>query len=177
MKREDKKLIIESLTEQIKGASHFYLTDISELNAADTTLLRRICFKENIQMVVAKNTLLNKALEQVNANYKEFESVLKGNTSIMFSEAGNAPAKLIKDFRKKHKKPILKAAYVEESVYIGDDQLDALVAIKSKNELIGDVIGLLQSPAKNVISALQSGGTILHGVLKTLSEKEESASE
>jgi large subunit ribosomal protein L10 len=177
MKREDKKLIIESLTEQIKSASHFYLTDISDLNAADTTLLRRICFKENIQMVVAKNTLLSKALEQVKAEYKEFDAVLKGNTSIMFSESGNAPAKLIKDFRKKHKKPILKAAYVEESVYIGDDQLDALVAIKSKNELIGDVIGLLQSPAKNVISALQSGGTILHGVLKTLSEKEESVSE
>jgi large subunit ribosomal protein L10 len=173
MKREDKKIVIDSLTEQIRNASHFYLTDISELNAAATSLLRRACFKENIQIVVAKNTLLNKALEQVKEEYKEFNSILTGNTSIMFSDVANAPAKLIKDFRKKHKKPLLKAAYVEESVYIGDNQLEALVAIKSKNELIGDVIGLLQSPAKNVISALQSGGQILTGILKTLSEKGE----
>jgi len=172
MKREDKKLIIDSLTEQIKTSNHFYLADISNLNAEATSLLRRTCFKQDIQMVVVKNTLLQKALEQVGEEYKEFDDILKGNTSIMFSESGNAPAKLIKDFRKKHKKPILKGAYVEESVYIGDDQLEALIAVKSKNELIGDVIGLLQSPAKNVISALKSGGTTIAGLLKTLSEKE-----
>jgi len=172
MKREDKKLIIESLTEQIKATKHFYLADISGLDAEASSLLRRTCFKNDIQMVVAKNTLLKKALEQV-GEYKELDVVLKGNTSVMFSETGNAPAKLIKEFSKKHKKPVLKGAYVESSFYIGAEQLDILVAIKSKEELIGDVIGLLQSPAKNVISALQSGGNTLTGILKTLSEKED----
>jgi len=172
MIREDKKLIIESLSEQIKASNHFYLADISNLNAEKTSLLRRTCFKENIQMIVVKNTILRKALEQVGEEYKEFDAILKGNTTIMFSEIGNAPAKLIKTFSKKHKKPVLKGAYVEESIYIGENQLDALLAVKSKNELIGDVIGLLQSPAKNVISALQSGGNTLTGILKTLSQKE-----
>lgn len=173
MKREDKQLVIENLTEKIKASDHFYLADVSELNAEATSSLRRECFKSDIQMVVVKNTLLKKAFDQVSEDYKEFDAILKGNTSIMFTETGNAPAKLIKKFRKKYKKPLLKGAFVEESIYLGDEQLDALVAVKSKNELIGDVIGLLQSPAKNVISALKSGGSTIAGIVKTLSEKED----
>ncbi len=177
MKREDKSQIIDNIGNQIKNYSHFYLADISELNAADTSDLRRLCFKNEIKLVVVKNTLLKRALNETGDNeFEQFDSVLKGNTSVMFSNTGNAPAKLIKQFRKKNKKlnkPLLKAAYVEESFYFGDDQLEALVTIKSKEELIGDLIGLLQSPAKNVISSLQSGGNTLHGVLETLSKKEE----
>lgn len=171
MKREDKAEIINELVEKLKQASHFYLTDTSELNAEVTSNLRRKCFEKEVELLVVKNTLLKKAMEQSDADYSEMFEVLKGSTSIMFTETGNLPGKLIKDFRKKSKKPIVKAAYVEETVYIGDDQLDVLANIKSKNELIADVIGLLQSPAKNVVSALQSGGQTLTGVLKTLSEK------
>ena len=171
MKRSEKYEIISSLTEQINSSSHFYLTDIENLNAAKTSDLRRLCDKQNVELVVVKNTLLRIALEASNKDAKELYDVLKGNTSVMFCENANLPAKLIKDFKKKNKKPILKGAYVQESVYIGEDQLDVLVTIKSKNELLGEVIGLLQSPMKNVIGALQSGGTTIHGVLKTLSEK------
>ncbi len=171
MKREDKADIINELTQRLKKATHFYLTDTSELNAVDTSKLRRKCFEKEIELVVVKNTLLKKAMEQSEADYSEMFGVLKGATSIMFTEVGNTPGKLIKEFRKKSDKPIVKAAYVEETVYLGDDQLDILSTIKSKDELIADVIGLLQSPAKNVISALQSSGQILSGVLKTLSEK------
>ena len=172
MKREDKAAIISELSQKLKDASHFYLTDISELNAEDTSFLRRKCFEKEIELVVVKNTLLKKAMEQSEADYSEIFDVLKGSTSIMFTETGNVPGKLIQEFRKKSDKPIVKAAYVEESVYIGDDQLVTLATIKSKNELIADVISLLQSPAKNVISALQSSGQTLTGVLKTLSERE-----
>lgn len=172
MKREDKSNLIDSLTEQINSANHFYLADISGLNAVDTSLLRRECFKQDIKLQVVKNTLLKKALEKSDKNTEELYSILKENTSIMFSEVGNGPAKLIKKFRKDHKKPILKAAYVEESCYIGDEQLDNLVNIKSKDELVADIIALLQSPVKNVISSLQSGGQTLVGVLETLSNKE-----
>ena len=172
MKSSEKQVIISNLQEQIDSYNHFYLTDISGLNASDTSDLRRLCFKQNVKLVVAKNTLLRKALESSNKNTEGLYDALKGNTSVMFTENGNAPAKLIKDFRKKHKKPVLKAAYVEESVYVGENQLDALVAVKSKNEVIADVIALLQSPMKTVLSQLQSGGNTIHGVLETLKERE-----
>jgi large subunit ribosomal protein L10 len=171
MKRSEKQEIISSLTEQINSSSHFYLTDIESLNAARTSALRRLCDKQKVKLVVVKNTLLRRALEASDKDAEELYDVLSGNTSVMFCENANVPAKLIKDFKKKNKLPILKGAYVQESVYIGEDQLDVLLTIKSKNELIGEVIGLLQSPMKNVIGALQSGGNIIHGVLKTLAEK------
>lgn len=172
MKKEDKDKIIESLVEKINNYKNFYLADTSELNAADTTALRRKCFEKQIKLEVVKNTLLKKALERVEGNFGEIYGALNYSTSIMFSETSNGPAKLIKEFRKNKPKPVLKAAYVEESIYVGDNQLDALVNLKSKYELIGDVIGLLQSPSKNVISALQSGGGKLAGIVKTLSERE-----
>jgi large subunit ribosomal protein L10 len=172
MKSSDKKVIIDNLQEQIDSYNHFYLTDISGLNAENTSNLRRLCFKQNVKLVVVKNTLLRKALESSNKNVEEIYDALKGNTSVMFTADANVPAKLIKDFSKRHKKPVLKAAYVQESVYIGADQLDALIAVKSKNELIADVVALLQSPMKTVIGQLQSGGNIIHGVLKTLGERE-----
>lgn len=172
MKSSDKKVIIDNLQEQIDSYNHFYLTDISGLNAENTSNLRRLCFKQNVKLVVVKNTLLRKALESSNKNVEEIYDALKGNTSVMFTADANVPAKLIKDFSKRHKKPVLKAAYVQESVYIGADQLDALIAVKSKNELIADVVALLQSPMKTVIGQLQSGGNIIHGVLKTLGEKQ-----
>jgi large subunit ribosomal protein L10 len=171
MKREDKAVVINELAQKLKDASHFYLTDISSLNAEDTSNLRRKCFEKDIELLVVKNTLLRKAMEQSERDYSEMFEVLKGATSVMFTEAANVPGKLIKELRKKSDKPVVKAAYVEETVYIGDNMLDTLATIKSKNELIADVISLLQSPAKNVISALQSGGQTITGVLKTLSEK------
>jgi large subunit ribosomal protein L10 len=172
MRREEKNAIIDSLTERFKEYSHFYLTDTAQLNAADTSDLRRKCFDNEIKLVVVKNTLLKRALAQSDVNFEELYPVLKGTTSIMFTQSGNAPAKLIKEFRRRHDKPLLKGAYVQESVYVGDNMLDALISVKTKQELIGDIIMILQSPAKNVISALQSGGTIIHGVLETLSKKE-----
>jgi len=173
MRRKEKNAIIDSLAEKMNEFSHFYLTDTAQLNAADTSDLRRKCFEYNVKLIVVKNTLLKRVLEQSSVDFEELYPVLKGPTSIMFTQSGNIPAKLIKEFRKKHDKPVLKGAFVQESVYVGDNMLDALVAIKTKDELIGDVIMLLQSPAKNVISALQSGGTKIHGVLETLSKKEE----
>jgi large subunit ribosomal protein L10 len=172
MNKEDKDKIIKSLIEKLDSSSNFYLADISELNAADTTALRRKCFEKEIKLEVVKNTLLKKAFENSNGKYDELFGVLENPTSIMFTETANVPAKLIKEFRKKHKKPVLKAAYVQESVYVGEDQLDALINIKSKNEVIGDIIGMLQSPAKNIVSALQSGGGKIAGIVKTLSERE-----
>lgn len=171
MRREEKNDIINSLTENISQFSHFYLTDIAQLNAADTSALRRKCFEKEIKLVVVKNTLLKRALEQSGKDLAELYDVLKGSTSVMFSNSGNAPAKLIKEFRRKKDKPLLKGAYVQESVYVGDNMLDSLVSLKTRDELIGDIIMLLQSPAKNVISALQSGGNTIHGVLETLSKK------
>ncbi|MFD2915441.1 50S ribosomal protein L10 [Psychroserpens luteus] len=172
MTREEKSQVIEELTAQLADNANIYLADISGLNAGNTSDLRRACFKANVQLNVVKNTLLTKAMEASDRDFGELPSVLKGNTSIMYSETGNAPAKVIKNFRKKSDKPVLKGAFIEEAVYIGDDQLDMLVDIKSKEELIGDIIGLLQSPAKNVISALKSSGGTIAGILKTLSEKE-----
>lgn len=173
MRKEEKTKMIEVILEQVNSFSHVYLTDISGLNAEDTSDLRRKCFENDIKLAVVKNTLLKLALDKAEGEYEELYDTLVGNTTLMFSNTGNAPAKLIKEFRKKGEKPILKSAYVEQSTYIGDDQIEALSTIKSKEELIGDVIALLQSPAKNVISALQSSGHILSGLVKTLSEREE----
>ena len=173
MTREEKSQVIENLTTQLADNQIIYLADISGLNALQTTNLRRACFKAGVKLEVVKNTLLHKAMDAADKDFGELASTLKGNTSIMISETGNAPAKVIKEFRKKAEKPLLKGAYVEEAVYIGDDQLDNLVNIKSKEEVIGDIIGLLQSPAKNVISALKSGGNTLSGLVKTLSERAE----
>ena len=172
MTREEKSKVIKELTVELADNSNIYLTDISGLNAGSTSDLRRACFKANVRLAVVKNTLLEKAMEASDREFGDLPSVLKGNTSVMYSETGNAPAKVIKAFRKKSEKPLLKGAFIEESIYIGDEQLDMLVDIKSKEELIGEVITLLQSPAKNVISALQSGGGKLSGILKTLSQKE-----
>jgi large subunit ribosomal protein L10 len=172
MRREEKNTIIDSLAEKLKKYSHFYLTDTAQLNAADTSDLRRKCFENDIKLVVVKNTLLRRALEMSEGDFNELYPVLKGTTSIMFTQTGNTPARLIKEFRKRHDKPVLKGAYVQESIYIGDDMLDALVSVKTKQELIGEIILILQSPARNVISALQSGGNKIHGVLETLSLKE-----
>jgi large subunit ribosomal protein L10 len=171
MTREEKLIVIEDLTAQLAENSTIYLADISGLDATTTSNLRRACFKANVKLSVVKNTLLAKAMEASEKDFGELPEVLKGNTSLMFAEAGNGPAKLIKTFRKKSDKPLLKGAFVEEAVFIGDDKLDTLVSIKSKEEMIGEIIGLLQSPAKNVISGLKSGGGKLAGILKTLSEK------
>ena len=171
MTREEKSQVIQDLTAKLADTSTIYLADISGLDATTTSNLRRACFKADVQLSVIKNTLLAKAMEASDKDFGDLPSVLKGNTSMLVAEAANAPAKLIKEFRKKSDKPFLKGAYAEESIYIGDDQLDALVNIKSREELIGDIITLLQSPAKNVISALQSGGNKLSGILTTLSEK------
>lgn len=172
MKKEDKSKVIEQIAATLQEYENFYLTDIATLNAAKTSNLRRECSKQDIKLMVVKNTLLHKALDSLDGNYEDLYPVLKGNTAIMFSNVANAPAKLI-DKYKAEKVPAFKGAYVQESFFIGETALNDLVNIKSKTELIGEVIALLQSPAKNVISALQSGGTLLHGVLKTLSEKED----
>ncbi len=171
MNREEKSQVIEDLTAQLAENANIYVADISGLNAGDTSDLRRACFKANVSLSVVKNTLLAKAMEASDKDFGDIPSILKGNSSIMFSETGNAPAKVIKTFRKKAKLPLLKGAFVEESVFIGDDQLDVLVDIKSKEELIGEIVGLLQSPAKNVVSALKSSGGKIAGILKTLSEE------
>ena len=172
MTREEKSQVIEELTAQLAENTNIYLADISGLNAETTSNLRRACFKANVSLAVVKNTLLEKAMEASDKDFGELPTILKGNTSVMYSETGNAPAKVIKAFRKKSDRPLLKGAFIEEAIYLGDEQLDTLVDIKSKEELIGDIIGLLQSPAKNVISALKSGGGTIAGIIKTLSEKE-----
>jgi len=172
MTREEKSIAIQDLTAQLADTGVVYIADISGLNAQATSNLRRAAFRAGIKLEVVKNTLLEKAMEASENDYGDLPSILKGNTSIFISETGNAPAKLIKEFRKKSDKPILKGAYINEAVYIGDEQLDALVALKSKEEVIGDIIGLLQSPAKNVISALKSGGSTIAGLVKTLSERQ-----
>ncbi|MCM4153903.1 50S ribosomal protein L10 [Arenibacter sp. N53] len=171
MTREEKLNVIQDLTAQLGDSSTIYLADISGLNAETTSALRRACYKADIKLAVVKNTLLAKAMEASDKDFGELPTVLKGNTSLMFSDTGNAPAKLIKTFRKKSNKPLLKGAYIAEAIYVGDDQLDALESIKSKDEMVGEIIGLLQSPAKNVISGLKSGGGKLAGILKTLSER------
>jgi large subunit ribosomal protein L10 len=174
MTKAEKDAFINELSEQLTGVNVFYLADTSALDAEATTALRRNCFKANVSLQVVKNTLLEKALAKIDGvDYGDLPSVLAGPTSLMIAEAGNAPAKVIKEFRKKYDKPILKGAFVEESIYIGEENLDALVAIKSKNELIGELITLLQSPAKNVISALKAPAGNLSGILKALEERAE----
>ena len=172
MRKEDKGAIISQLAEVVKEYGHFYLVDTTAMDAAATSELRRKCFKADIKMVVVKNTLLEKALMTIEeVDYSPLFGSLKGTTAVMFSEVANAPAKLLKEY--KDGVPSLKAAYAEEGIYVGADQLEALANIKSKNEVIADIVALLQSPAKNVISALQSGGNTIHGVLKTLGERAE----
>jgi large subunit ribosomal protein L10 len=174
MRKEEKTQIIESLAAQFDVTPNFYIADISGLNAEKTAMLRRACFEKNIKLLVVKNTLLRKALEQKGlADSENLFPILAGPTAVMFTENVNVPAKLIKEFGKEHGKPVLKGALIQECAYVGANQLEALIAIKSREELIGDIIGLLQSPVQNVISALQSnGGGKLAGIVKTLSEKE-----
>ena len=176
MKKEDKSVIIAQLSEKLKEYGNFYLTDIEALNATKTSELRKACFKKDIKLIVVKNTLLKKTLESADNDFSPLYDVLTGNTAVMFSTVINAPARLIKDFTKsvrkgEQAKPRLKAAYVQESFYIGAENLDALVNLKSREEMIADVVGLLQSPVKNLISALSSGGQTIHGILKTLEER------
>ena len=171
MKREEKQVIIDNLTEQIKSYKHLYVSDISELDAAATQDLRRECFKAGIILIQVKNTLLKVALDGLEANYEDLYGSLKGSSAVMLCETGNAPAKLIKEFRKSHDKPVFKAAYVEECVYVGENQLESLVNVKSKEELLGDIILLLQSPMQKLISSLESGKNTIGGVLKTLEDR------
>ncbi|HAB35078.1 MAG TPA: 50S ribosomal protein L10 [Cryomorphaceae bacterium] len=172
MTREEKNQLIDSITAALESSATVYITDIAGLDAENTSNLRRACHKADIKMTVVKNALLKKAMERSTKDFGELSTVLKGNSSIMIAEAGNAPAKLIKEFRKKSQKPILKGAYVEEAIFIGDSQLETLTNLKSKNELIGDVILLLQSPIKNVLSGLQgSGGQTIAGLIKALEER------
>ena len=172
MKQEQKAQIIEEIAQDLANYSHVYVTDISGFTVSTVNQLRRLCFKRDVKLKVVKNTLLKRAMEQAEADYSEIYPVLNGATSIMLCNTGNVPARLIKEFRAKNDKPLIKAAFIEETAYIGDDQLEALCNIKSREELIGDIIALLQSPAKNVVSALQSGGGKLAGIVKTLSERQ-----
>lgn len=174
MTREEKTKFISDFSDKLQNAEVVYLADVAGLNADTTAKLRRLCFNKNVSLQVVKNTLLKKAMENVEGkDFSELYDSLKGNTSVMISEVGNAPAKLIKEFRAKADKPVLKGAWIDQTVFVGDDQLETLATLKSKEELIGDVITLLQSPAKNVISALKSGDSKLAGIVKTLSERPE----
>ncbi len=175
MNKEQKTAAIEDLKEKVGQYDNFYLTDASAMTVEDVNKLRRLCFENGIRFEVVKNTLLRKAFEAHGTKYEGLYNLLHGETSVMFSESSNQPAKVIKKFRKENEKekPILKGAYVGADVFVGDNSLDALISLKSKEELIGEIIGLLQSPAKNVISALLSGEKKLAGIVKTLSEKEE----
>ncbi len=166
----DKNKIIDSLADKLSKYNNFYITDVSDLKAEENSKLRRLCFNKKVTLQIVKNTLLKKALEKSNIELGNIDDVLKGNTSLMFSESGNVPAKIIKAFRKDIGKPIIKAAYIEKEIYFGD-QLEMFISIKTKNELVGEIIHLLQSPAKNVISALQSGRTKISGIVKTLASK------
>ncbi|MBP3827926.1 MAG: 50S ribosomal protein L10 [Prevotella sp.] len=172
MKKEVKDTIIVELGEKLKEYSHFYLVDVTGLNAEATSALRRKCFKNEIKMVVVKNKLLHKAFEASEIDFEPLYGALKGNTAVMFCNTANVPAKLLKDY-KKEGIPALKAAYAEEGIFVGADKLDELISIKSKNELIADVVAMLQAPAQGVISALESGAGTIHGVLETLSERAE----
>ena len=173
MTKEEKNQFIDVLDKSIQENSNFYLADISGLSAEESSNLRRLCFKKEVSLQVVKNTLLKKALERNDSSFEELYDVLKGNTSIMFTDTANAPAKVIKEFRKKHDKPVFKAAYLDSSFYIGEEYLDTLSELKSKNEIIAEIVALLQSPAKNIISSLQSGGSKLSGIVKTLAERSE----
>lgn len=171
MRKEEKHEVVLALAEQMKEYGNFYITDTSDLTVAKVNAIRRKCFENDIVIQVAKNTLIRKAMEAVGGDFEPLYDVLKGSSSVMFSKSGNAPAKLIKQLRKAGDKPVLKAAYIDSSIFIGDNQLDTLVNLKSKEELVADIIALLQSPAKNVLSGLQSGGNKLAGIVKTLQER------
>ncbi|HTI60665.1 50S ribosomal protein L10 [Mucilaginibacter sp.] len=171
MNKEEKNDLVLALTEQIKEYGNFYITDTANLTVAKVNAIRRKCFESDITMQVAKNTLIKKAMEASEGDFSPIFDVLKGSSTILFTRSATAPAKLIKQLRKTGEKPILKAAYIESAIFIGDNQLDTLINLKSKEQLIGEIIGLLQSPAKNVISGLQSGGNKLAGIVKTLQER------
>lgn len=171
MKKEEKYEVVNALVEQIKEYSNFYVTDTSNLTVAKINAIRRKCFESDIKIQVAKNSLIKKAVESIGGDFTPMYDALKGSSSVMFSKSTTAPAKLIKELRRTGDKPLLKVAYIDSAFFIGDNQLDALVNLKSKEQLIGEVIGLLQSPAKNVISTLQSGGNKLAGIVKTLQER------
>jgi len=171
MRKEEKQAIVQALAEQIKSYGSFYITDTADLSVAKVNNIRRKGHEQGIAIQVVKNTLIGKALIAAGIDSEELRGVLKGASTMMFSETGNAPAKLIKQLRREGDKPLLKAAYIQETAFVGDDQLNALVSLKSKEELVADVIALLQSPMKNVISALQSGGNTVTGLLKTLEER------
>ena len=173
MNKKEKNEFIDVLNNMLEENKNFYLTDIAGLTAEESSSLRRMCYKQNVTIQVVKNTLLKKAFDKNATNFDQLDDVLKGNTSLMFSDSPKAPAKVITDFRKKSKKPILKAAHIEDEFYIGDNNLSILEKLKTKNELIADIIMLLQSPAKNVVSSLQSSSSILSGIVKTLSERKE----
>ncbi len=174
MKREEKDVIIGEITELLDKYPTIYVTDTTSLSVAKTNQLRRLCFNKGVKMLVAKNTLIQKAMEKKDADaYQDLFASLKGTSAMMFSEVGNVPARLIKEFRKGTDKPVLKGAWIDTAVFLGDNQLETLTNLKSRNELIGDIISLLQSPAKNVISALSSSGGKLAGIVKTLSERPE----
>ena len=172
MRKEEKQAIVEALTDQIKNYGNFYITDTADLTVVKVSSIRRKCFESGIVMQVAKNTLIQKAMEAAGVDSEELSGALTGHSTLMFSTVANAPAKLIKELRKTGPKPVLKGAYIDSAVFIGDEQIDSLATLKSKEELVGDIIGLLQSPAKNVISALQSGGNTIAGLVKTLQERE-----
>jgi large subunit ribosomal protein L10 len=171
MNKEEKHDLVLALSEQMKEFGNFYITDTSDLTVAKINNIRRQCFDSDITMKVAKNSLIKKAMEAAGGDYTAMFDVLKGSSSILFSKSATAPAKLIKKLRKQGDKPVLKAAYIDSAIFVGDNQLDTLIKLKSKEQLIGEIIGLLQSPAKNVISALQSGGNTLAGLVKTLQER------
>ena len=174
MKKQDKSVLIDELKEKFEQNSNFYLADSSSLTVAQINNFRRVCYEKGIEVLVVKNTLARKAMESFDEskNYAELYDILKGPTTLLFASTANLPAKVIKEFRKKDEKPLIKAAYVDTSIFVGDNQIDALISLKSKEELVGEIIGLLQSPAKNVISALKSGGNTLAGLVKTLQERE-----
>lgn len=172
MRKEVKDTIINELGQKLKEYPHFYLVDVTGLNAEATSNLRRKCFKSEIKMVVVKNTLLHKAFEASDVDFEPLYSTLKGTTAVLFTHTANVPAKLLKEYTKEGI-PALKGAYAEECVYVGADKLSELASLKSKNEVIAEIVALLQSPAKNVVSALQSGANTIHGVLKTLGERPE----
>jgi large subunit ribosomal protein L10 len=173
MNKKEKNELIDILNNMLDENKNFYLADIAGLTAEESSSLRRLCYKQNVTIQVVKNTLLKKALDKNSTDFAQLDDILKGNTSLMFANEAKAPASVIKTFRKKSDKPILKAAHIEEEFYIGDNNLSMLSELKSKNELIGDIITLLQSPAKNVISSLKSSSNKLSGIVKALSEKKE----
>jgi len=172
MNREEKHEVVSALQVKMQEFGNFYIADTSSLSVEKVNSIRRKCFESGIEMQVAKNTLIRKAIEGLEGDASEIFAALKGQSALLFSTTGNAPAKLIKALRKGSDKPVLKAAYIDSSIYVGDNHLDSLVSLKSREELIGDIIGLLQSPAKNVISALKSGGSTIAGLVKTLQERE-----